>query len=174
MAKSLEGREGISVASAGSYRRHLAVYVAPRCYLYVLNREHPVHLRVDANLVLNRAFSTVVADAQFSALGMVLLSTLSSLTKAAGIDYQDMNCQPPSTKGLAKERERKDDTNNNNNHVLRPGKEDFGQVVHREHTSACNHGPEPMTKDLQKAKTKAPKPKKPKKNAIDDLFEGLI
>ncbi|RAK96425.1 uncharacterized protein BO80DRAFT_429055 [Aspergillus ibericus CBS 121593] len=68
LAKSLD-RHGGPGPSADEYKHHLAIHVIPKCYL---------------------AFSTVVADGQFSTLGTVLLATLARLTRATGIDKEMM------------------------------------------------------------------------------------
>ena len=133
-------------------------------FFFCLRRRHlfAYASEANANLAVVRAFSTIVADTQFSALGIVLLTALSRLTKATGIDYKDLKYQRPPAKRLVKKEQDNDNTEL---------KEDFGQVVHRREAGSI---PGASLPDNAKAKVKAPETKKRKKNAIDDLFEGLV
>ncbi|KAJ6023261.1 uncharacterized protein N7446_013620 [Penicillium canescens] len=119
-------------------------HIVPRCYV---------------------AFSTVVADNRFSSLGVVLLATLARLSKVTGIS-QELKTQPgairPKNTGFV-------------------AKEDLGERVIRVdeaplvkpvEISRPESVPEPAETDSKRAKPK--KSKKKKKNAIDDLFNGLF
>ncbi|KAJ5139102.1 uncharacterized protein N7515_003950 [Penicillium bovifimosum] len=115
--------------------QHLA-QIIPRCYI---------------------AFSTVVADNQFSTLGVVLLSALARLSRLTGISHQ-MKMKSNSKK-------------------VTPvtAKVDIGERVRRVDVPVGVKVPEKAEKsekDASKATKK--KKKKKKKNAIDDLFSGLF
>lgn len=121
--------------------------------------------------LFSRAFSTVIADTQFSTLGTVLLSALSRLAKATGIG-RDMKARS------SRERMVKDNPSR-----TRLDGEDVGEVVCRtgatpvpvhpaEHNSesiACS-----APKSTEDLKMKVLKKRKRRKNAIDDLFDGLL
>lgn len=120
----------------------------------------------------------MVADGQFSTLGTVLLATLARLTKATGID-RDL-------KHLS-QAERKESRISRPNTKAPPKKEDVGEPVHRTEdiprrakVSEAHNSPGPVTRPhdtVKKARTmetEAPKKKKRKKNAIDDLFAGVL
>lgn len=155
------------------YRQYLASHIAPRCYLYVCcnvylnNFIFPV-LLVHANVV--RAFSTIVADTQFSALGTVLVCALSRLTKATGID-RDMKTQS-SQKRLVRA--------SSPNAIS--GREDVGEVIHRTEntvfTHRTYHKSEPVDRSAststESTRLETTKKKRRRKNAIDDLFDGLL
>lgn len=189
LAETLEAQPGgcRTNVSTESYKRHLAMRVVPKCYLYVLEQRTlaPIFLLPAsfytseiADLIVIRAFSTIVAETQFSALGIVLLSTLSRLTRATGIDH-DMKSRP-SAKELAR-----GDTDS-----ATLGREDLGEVVQRRDAALIpghsvgiknsdsvarpKHSKHSKPKSMEDTKLKAPKKKKRSKNAIDDLFEGLL
>ena len=132
-----------------------------------------------------REFSTVVADGQFSTIGTVLLAALARLVKATGTD-RDMK--------ILSQAEKK--TNNKPSSLPSikppPKKEDVGEVVNRTEdiTQLANY-PEfrpsaklaTRTQDTDTTKeprgtadmeAKVPKKKKRKKNAVDDLFAGIL
>lgn len=131
------------------YRQYLASHIAPRCYL---------------------AFSTIVADTQFSALGTVLVCALSRLTKATGID-RDMKTQS-SQKRLVRA--------SSPNAIS--GREDVGEVIHRTEntvfTHRTYHKSEPVDRSAststESTRLETTKKKRRRKNAIDDLFDGLL
>ncbi|CAP80097.1 Pc12g04700 [Penicillium rubens Wisconsin 54-1255] len=123
------------------------------------------------------AFSTVVADNQFSALGVVLLAVLARLSKITGISHQKM--EPATTKSrmtVAKEdlgeRIRRID-----NAPLAPVK-----ISHADSKVSRVSKEKPTEKSAEYtestedgvSKTTSKKKKKKKKNAIDDLFSGLF
>ncbi|KAJ5932715.1 hypothetical protein N7516_007204 [Penicillium verrucosum] len=122
---------------------HLATII-PRCYI---------------------AFSTVVADNQFSTLGIVLLAALARLSKITGISHQ-LKMQP-----VRKSK------------IIPVAKEDLGERIHRIDTvplvpvkislsdSTASAKEKPTEKLQEVSKTKK---KKKNKNAIDDLFSGLF
>lgn len=113
------------------------------------------------------AFSTVVADNQFSTLGIVLLAALARLAKITGISH-DMK-RPAAIKAK------------NDYPVAR---EDLGQRVQRLDDSLSRPTQTSHSGDNQASIPKKPKEKnrstskvgksKKKKNAIDDLFSGLL
>lgn len=119
------------------------------------------------------AFSTVIADNQFSTLGIVLLAALARLSKITGISHQ-LKMQPVSEPK-----------------IIPVAKEDLGERIRRIDTvplapvkisqsdskaskvsmvsKAAKEKPTEKPKDVSK-----PTKKKKKKNAIDDLFSGLF
>ncbi|PLN79212.1 hypothetical protein BDW42DRAFT_129495 [Aspergillus taichungensis] len=138
--------------------KYLATSVIPKCYC---------------------VFSTVVADGQFSTLGIVLIATLARLTKAMAIDKR-LGSQPQKSRVLTIP------------HQNYTPKEDIGEVLSRtqDHSNAAvntetptahptvlglrkNNGLErkrrPGSTDVKKPK----KMKKAKKDAIDELFAGI-
>ncbi|KAL6231465.1 hypothetical protein BDW75DRAFT_44375 [Aspergillus navahoensis] len=158
LAMSLSSSKQGDFRTAEFYRRYLADRVLPRCYL---------------------AFSIVIADVQFSALGTVLLATLAQLSKSTGID-KEFNLQFPV------------ETSHEPvpaSHTGAPTEmEDIGEALSRSvEESEVVQGSE-MQQTLQPVLTVSNKPKasktldttKPrkkknqKKNAIDDLFDGLL
>ncbi|KAF3020055.1 hypothetical protein E8E15_008475 [Penicillium rubens] len=152
---SILKRATLDFARSG-VKSHLATHVIPRCYI---------------------AFSTVVADNQFSALGVVLLAVLARLSKITGISHQKM--EPATTKSrmtVAKEdlgeRIRRID-----NAPLAPVK-----ISHADSKVSRVSKEKPTEKSAEYtestedgvSKTTSKKKKKKKKNAIDDLFSGLF
>jgi len=125
-----------------------------------------------------REFSTVVADGQFSTLGTVLLATLARLTRVTGVDRDLKKLSQAESK---------------DSRIFRPNiktpanKEDVGEPVHRTEDiprrakdPESRNPPAPFTHPHDAVKTartveaEAPKKKKRKKNAIDDLFAGVL
>ncbi|PYH98925.1 hypothetical protein BO71DRAFT_394886 [Aspergillus ellipticus CBS 707.79] len=142
------------------YRQYLAIYILPKCYT---------------------AFSTVVADGQFSTLGIVLLATLASLEKAIGFGKQ-LKVPVPDGKSSA----------SSAYGGKNPENEDVGEILSRsqvcptpmiapmmKHSNASKNSirqecslREPMgVADIHMEK---PRRKKRRKDAIDDLFKGLV
>ena len=124
----------------------------------------------------------MVADGQFSTIGTVLLAALARLVKATGTD-RDMK--------ILSQAEKK--TNNKPSPLprIKPSKkEDVGEPIHRTeditqpaHYTESRASAELVTRTEDTTKeprstmdveTKVPKKKKRKKNAIDDLFAGLL
>ncbi|KAJ5825512.1 hypothetical protein N7474_002650 [Penicillium riverlandense] len=150
LAQSLDGAR-LNVAE--SHRQHLVTHLIPRCYL---------------------AFTTVVADNQFSALGIVLMATLARIVKAAGINLgrptatrTKKSLQKTTTitpvEDLGEQMRRGDD-----NQGQATGRAPSDPRVDGQRQSAeSTDGP---TKRTTKTKTKTKK----RKNAIDDLFSGLL
>ncbi|KAJ5107553.1 hypothetical protein N7456_004228 [Penicillium angulare] len=143
-----------SVAASARYQQHLAAHLIPRCYL---------------------AFSTVVADNQFSTLGVTLLAALARLSKATGADRK-LEAKPR-LKAKAKEKEKA-----NTGPIPAPlPTEDRGERVSRDDPNAPpvltqsqeSSSKERATKKLHSAKS-TKKTSKQKKNVIDDLFSGLL
>ncbi|KAJ5237853.1 hypothetical protein N7489_007944 [Penicillium chrysogenum] len=151
---SILKRATLDFARSG-VKSHLATHVIPRCYI---------------------AFSTVVADNQFSALGVVLLAVLARLSKITGISHQKM--EPATTKSrmtVAKEdlgeRIRRID-----NAPLAPVKishadSKVSRVSKEKPTEKSAEYTESTEDGVSKTTSKK---KKKKKNAIDDLFSGLF
>ncbi|KAJ5147729.1 hypothetical protein N7526_001081 [Penicillium atrosanguineum] len=132
-------------AKAAACRQHLASHLSPRCYM---------------------AFSTVIADNQFATLGVVLLAALARLTKATGTEREMATRMQPTTKR---------DT------PVVLAKEDRGERISRDGSDALS-GPTKapaskavakLTDDTSSAR-RTKKSSKRKKNAIDDLFSGLM
>ncbi|OKO98568.1 hypothetical protein PENSUB_9244 [Penicillium subrubescens] len=114
-----------------------------------------------------QAFSTVIAENQFSTLGIVLLATLSRFAKATGIKFEEETRQRPQMKKT----------------LSAPPTEDRGERVSRADIGVVplsDQGPQVSQKASEKSTSvKAPaikktKKTKKKKNAIDDLFSGLF
>lgn len=115
----------------------------------------------------NRAFSTVIAENQFSTLGIVLMATLSRFAKATGTRLEEETLQRPQVKKLQPA----------------PPTEDRGERVNRADIDTVpSLEPRPQVsrkKSEQSSSDKDPaikksKKTKRKKNAIDDLFSGLL
>ncbi|KAJ5204057.1 uncharacterized protein N7498_004936 [Penicillium cinerascens] len=131
--------------AASSYRQHLASHLIPRCYL---------------------AFSTVVADTQFATLGIVLLAALARLAKATGVDSKMAAQAQPKIKKIT---------------PVVSTADDRGERVSRNECDALS-GPAkaPVSKttakptDDKSSAKRTTKSSKRKKNAIDDLFSGLM
>lgn len=107
-----------------------------------------------------------------------MLATLARLTEATGIN-RDL-------KHLS-QAERKENRISRSNTKAPPKKEDMGEPVHRTEdvprrakVSEARNSPGPVIrphdtiKKAQAVETEAPKKKKRKKNAIDDLFAGVL
>lgn len=173
LAQSLDGAR---LNAVESHRQHLATHSIPRCYLYVDQapasrlRRGPKE-RADST---PSAFSTVVADNQFSALGIVLMATLARLVKAVGINLgrptaarMKKSLQKTTTIALVEdlgERVRRGDDNQGQ----ATGRASSDPRIDGQSESAeSTAGP---TKKTTKTKTKTKK----RKNAIDDLFSGLL
>ncbi|KAE8130966.1 hypothetical protein BDV38DRAFT_289140 [Aspergillus pseudotamarii] len=140
-----------------------------------------LHIQCLANHVLPRcylAFSTVVADGQFSTLGAVLLGTLACLAKSTGID-KEMK--------FAAQTEARRATS----HARIDGPEDVGEVLSRDNAlsglgeflekpcSKLEECPKSSSKKSKKitdfaVKQSKNKKRKKKKDAIDDLFDNLL
>ncbi|KAL4782742.1 hypothetical protein BJX76DRAFT_278993 [Aspergillus varians] len=156
-------KQGYLISSAESYKRYLADRILPRCYV---------------------AFSVVVADVQFSSLGTVLLATLAHVSKSTGID-KEFKSRPRIEPSYE--------------HVPLPhmkmskGSEDIGETLSRTgeeldvvRSPGTQQTPQPglgdtltpAPKESSVARTldtmKPRKKKKKKKNAIDELFDGLL
>ncbi|KAJ6149958.1 hypothetical protein N7471_001157 [Penicillium samsonianum] len=147
---SILKRATLDLARSG-VKSHLATHVIPRCYI---------------------AFSTVVADNQFSTLGIVLLAALARLSKITGISElkQPVTSKSKFTPIVAKEdlgeRIRRID-----NAPLPPVKISSDSKVSKfSKASKVSEPTEKLTEDVSKSTSK----KKKKKNAIDDLFSGLF
>lgn len=121
----------------------------------------------------------MVADGQFSTLGIVLLAALARLTKVTGIDRRLKNLS---------EAEKKESNFSLPSNKTLPKTEDVGEPVHRtEDTSRpakdaeVRNSPGLVVRPHDKVKkartaglgTEVLKKKK-RKNAIDDLFAGVL
>lgn len=108
----------------------------------------------------------MVADNQFAALGVVLLAALARLARATGIDYEShVPPQPRAEKPT----------------ILASSEEDRGERVCRNEAGALLEPPKiPTSAPVEKSardksyNKRAKKAGKRKKNAIDDLFNGLF
>ncbi|KAH8431217.1 uncharacterized protein LDX57_008879 [Aspergillus melleus] len=156
LARSLrhEALRSSANETSSMYRQYLATDTIPRCYL---------------------AFSTVVADVQFSTVGTVLLATLARLAKVTGIDKQ------------LKTTFRADRASKSRAPSIGPQiNEDLGEVLTRKLHSPPPKEPGLKGSDMAKsgsvpemasaasvAQVKKSKKRK-KKDAIDDLFNGLL
>lgn len=165
---SILKRATLDLARSG-VKSHLATHVIPRCYMY--ERKKGITLNNQANCFLS-AFSTVVADNQFSTLGIVLLAALARLSKITGISElkQPVTSKSKFTPIVAKEdlgeRIRRID-----NAPLPPVKISSDSKVSKfSKASKVSEPTEKLTEDVSKSTSK----KKKKKNAIDDLFSGLF
>ncbi|KKK25066.1 hypothetical protein ARAM_003138 [Aspergillus rambellii] len=166
LAVSLNSRPSISSRTespAEFYKQYLATRVVPRCYL---------------------AFSVVVADSQFSTLGTVLIATLARLSRITGVN-KELNFR---------EAVETAPENTSTFHIETPkAQEDLGEALAREGENTSDPLPDPqktitpslLLVETRKATAKKsrvtedvvikPKKKKSKKkNAIDDLFDGLM
>ncbi|CAI7583434.1 unnamed protein product [Penicillium pancosmium] len=145
--------------ATSSHLQHLHLHLIPNCY---------------------QAFSTVIADNQFSTLGIVLMAALARLAKATGMRYpsakstrveskqkQNINSKPAVVKAVVDrgERIRRDDDD----------KGDDLPILRKKQQSQSNdeENEKPAKIDKEKKKVKKSSSKK-KKNAIDDLFSGLF
>ncbi|KAL4976196.1 hypothetical protein BDW66DRAFT_59310 [Aspergillus desertorum] len=162
LAMSLSSsKQGDFHTCAESYRWHLANRILPKCYL---------------------AFSVVIADVQFSALGTVLLATLARLSKSTGIDRESKLQFPVKTShepvpvshtGTRTELEDKGEA------LSRPVEEsEEVQGYEMQQTlqpvlAVSNKSSASRTLSATKPKRKKEK-KKQKKNAIDEIFDGLL
>lgn len=126
-----------------------------------------------------RAFTTVVADGQFSTLGIVLLATLARLSKEVGIEKELKRVSRPQKIGSLLSYD-----------TVLPKMEDVGEVLDRDpvgprassaiqtqlsqtvHTSHGSFGEGEMMVNLDERKPR--KKSRKKKDAIDDLFAGLV
>ncbi|KAB8267182.1 hypothetical protein BDV30DRAFT_48897 [Aspergillus minisclerotigenes] len=160
LAQSLDRTQSPSgvAESPDLYIQCLANHVLPRCYL---------------------AFSTVVADGQFSTLGTVLLGTLACLAKSTGIDKEMKFAAQTETFRVASTRARVD------------GPEDIGEILSRNNdlpglgefleksSSEVEECPKFSPKNSNKitdfaVKQSKSKKRKKKKDAIDDLFDSIL
>ncbi|KAJ5231316.1 uncharacterized protein N7469_005904 [Penicillium citrinum] len=133
-----------------SYPQYLSQYLIPRCY---------------------QAFSTVVADNQFSTLGIVLLATLARLVKATGIKFSKLarvEVKLPKNIPVRSEVDRGE-------RIVRVDDVDVGVGVDAVSVSRQKQSSETVSQEKSsKEKTKRVKTAKKKKNAIDDIFGGLF
>ncbi|KAL2830633.1 hypothetical protein BJY01DRAFT_227162 [Aspergillus pseudoustus] len=177
LAQSLSSSNYGNPRPAKFYTKHLTDRVIPRCYA---------------------AFSVVIADVQFSPLGAILVATLGRLAKATGIDRALKSCRqrkadlssqndPPFCKELSYQYDPLPQRGFSF-HAEISGGEDVGQALSRDeqgiavplesgaqNASQLSHA---SSKAIAVKEPYAPKQKKPKKNkkknAIDDLFDGLL
>ncbi|KAJ5972663.1 uncharacterized protein N7479_002581 [Penicillium vulpinum] len=173
---SILKRATLDLARSG-VKSHLATYIIPRCYMY---ESGPIVLPNDLANCFPSAFSTVVADNQFSTLGIVLLAALARLSKITGISHQ-LKVQPVVTKSKTTPIVAKEDLGERIRRVddaplTRPVK------VLQSDAKAPSKVPSKVTKEKKPTENLTEdgvsnitlKKKKKKKNAIDDLFSGLF
>ncbi|KAJ6024506.1 hypothetical protein N7540_005303 [Penicillium herquei] len=134
--------ESLDSAAAERYQQHLAAHLIPRCY---------------------QAFSTVVAENQFSTLGIALLAALARLAKASGADRK-MAAAPKSKQKKTR--------------VSVPSEDRGERITRKEDELPKSTEIESSKKEKSSKKASSAKPakktKKKKKDAIDDLFSGLF
>ncbi|KAJ5279898.1 hypothetical protein N7478_005270 [Penicillium angulare] len=136
-----------SVAALARYQQHLAAHLVPRCYL---------------------AFSTVVADNQFSTLGVTLLAALARLAKATGADRK-LDAKPR-LKAKAKTGSVPVSTEDRGERISRDDPNTLPVLTQSHQLSSKERS---STKKIHSAKS-TKKTSKQKKNVIDDLFSGLL
>ncbi|KAL4818175.1 hypothetical protein BDW67DRAFT_182911 [Aspergillus spinulosporus] len=157
-------KQGDFRTSAETYKQYLADRVLPRCYL---------------------AFSVVIADVQFSALGAVLFAILAQLSKSTGIAEEFKLPSPVENSHnlLASYTGLPTHIDDIGEALSRPAEEsevakDF--QLQQPVQPASNKPSTSQTLDttkLEKKKKmmrKKETKKKRRKNAIDDLFDGLF
>ncbi|KAJ5173965.1 uncharacterized protein N7500_001896 [Penicillium coprophilum] len=153
---SILKRATLDLARSG-VKSHLANHIIPRCYI---------------------AFSTVVADNQFSTLGIVLLAALARLSKITGISHQ-LKVQPVASKAKIAPAVPKEDLGERirrtDDAPLNPVKVLQSDAKISEVSKPSKVSKQKSTKKLTEDSTlKTTSKKKKKKNAIDDLFSGLF
>lgn len=119
-------------------------------------------------LTFYRAFSTVVADNQFSTLGIVLVATLARFAKATGINYSKLaHIEVKTSKNISAKSEE-----DRGERIVRIDDVDVDAVSDsRKQRFSKMESEEKSSKDkVKRLKSSA---KKKKKNAIDDIFGGL-
>ncbi|KGO63663.1 hypothetical protein PITC_072160 [Penicillium italicum] len=151
---SILKRATLDLARSG-VKSHLAT-VIPRCYI---------------------AFSTVVADNQFSTLGIVLLAALARLSKITGISQLKMQPVKNKSKIISVTKEDLGERIHRIDNALAPVKDSqsdskFSMVSRVSRASKASNIKEKPTEKLTDGVSKSTKKKK--KNAIDDLFSGLF
>jgi hypothetical protein len=147
-------------------------------------------------LTLSRAFTQLVADSQFSALGTVLISTLGSIHSTTAAIAEAHDLQPPvepkvSPSGPVTSETRyraSEDIPRDMFEKANPRSsdldEDFGEPVHRDPTAevagtlpshvAVYPSAEGMVSTPDATRSPRPGRSTQKKSAIDELFEDLI
>ena len=125
-------------------------------------------------LTISSAFSTVVADNQFSTLGIVLLAVLARLSKITGISHQKMEPVKSKSKMIVVEEDLGERIHRIGNAPFAPLKiahsDSKAPKVSKEKRTEKSTDDGVSNSTLKKKK----KEKKKKKNAIDDLFSGLF
>lgn len=156
--------------SAEPYRQHLAFTLIPRCYQYVQKRQRRGGTILPKGYAKQvRAFSTVVADNQFSTLGVALLAALARLTRATGADRM-LNTRPaPKMKEVTasipvEDRGERVNRHSSNTVAATRGIDESSSKKHQQHPFKQERSGTKSTKKVTKRK----------KNAIDDLFSGLL
>ncbi|KAL4759866.1 uncharacterized protein BDW70DRAFT_138768 [Aspergillus foveolatus] len=167
LAMSLSSsKQGDFRTSAETYKQYLADRVLPRCYL---------------------AFSVVIADVQFSALGTVLFAILAQLSKSTGIAEEFKLPSPVETShnllasysGLPT---RIDDIGEALPRPAEPSEvaQDFQlqlpvqPVLEVSNKPSASQTLDATKPEKKKKKKKTETKKQRRKNAIDDLFDGLF
>lgn len=116
----------------------------------------------------DRAFSTVIAENQFSTLGIVLLATLSRFAKATGTKFEEETRPRPQVK---KKTQSAPPTEDRGERVSRA---DIGVVPSPEQEPQMSRKKSEKSTEDKASTVKKSKKAKRKKNAIDDLFSGLF
>ncbi|OQE43697.1 hypothetical protein PENCOP_c003G07288 [Penicillium coprophilum] len=155
---SILKRATLDLARSG-VKSHLANHIIPRCYI---------------------AFSTVVADNQFSTLGIVLLAALARLSKITGVSHQ-LKVQPVASKAKIAPVVPKEDLGERIRRIddaplSRPVKilQSDAKISEVSKPSKVSKEKKPTKSPTEDSILKTTSKKKKKKNAIDDLFSGLF
>ncbi|CAG8244782.1 unnamed protein product [Penicillium salamii] len=151
---TLDLAQPLSVASAEAQKQYLATHLIPRCYV---------------------AFSTVVADNQFSTLGVVLMAALARLSKITGITQEMKKHSTASKVKKSSSMPQKEDLGERIRRV-EPAPTSSTHPVQVSQSGKTGDKPQVKEKPVDKARSaeKSAKKTKKKKNAIDDLFSGLF
>ncbi|KAE8145549.1 hypothetical protein BDV25DRAFT_69228 [Aspergillus avenaceus] len=176
LARSLEhvlSLGGIK-SSPETYKQYLVTYIFPNCY---------------------QAFSMVVADGQFSTLGTVLLGTLARLTKAMGMNKELQTVVQPRKLHVVAPSHAKATEAVDIGEVLARNKESNSSELCTASRLATGHNLKAISKkpkgvmnisagkennnkqehkEHKERKKMKERRKERKKDAIDDLFKGLL
>lgn len=115
----------------------------------------------------DRAFSTVIAENQFSTLGIVLMATLSRFAKATGTKLgEETRLRPQIKKTLSAP-----PIEDRGEHVSRA---DIGALPLSDQAPQISRKKSDQVASDKTSAVKRSKKAKRKKNAIDDLFSGLL
>ncbi|KAH0565790.1 hypothetical protein GP486_000809 [Trichoglossum hirsutum] len=125
--------------------------------------EGSVGEKIDAETE-NSAFSNIIADTQFSAMGLVLMAILARINRVIHADAE------PRTQDVALELPTDEDLGEA---VVREVREDDGQRVDAV-SDGASFEPVGVATDNRGASTPRSKRRRGKSNAIDDLFSAIL